>query len=478
MSPSQEERGRAPYPAAMQSAPAAPTIVWLRHDLRIADNAALTAAVRRGQPVVAIFILEDDERVSRPIGAAGRWWLHGSLSRLGDALARRGSQLLLRRGSAPDVLAEVIASSGADALYWNRRYGVGEREQDTAVKSMWRERGLDVRSFPGSVLNEPWTVHRGDGEPYAVFSAYWRAASQQPPPRPLPAPETLPAAPRGLPTDALDDWKLLPTSPDWAGGFRDTWAPGEDGAAARLEALAKDLPGYATHRNEPSLEATSRLSPHLRFGEISPAQIWHRLAGAPGAEAFLREVGWRDFNYSLLFAASDLAGSNLRPAFDDFPWQDPGEDALRRWQQGRTGFPLVDAGMRQLWHTGWMHNRVRMVTASFLIKNLLIDWRVGERWFWDTLVDSDPANNAANWQWVAGSGVDAAPFFRVFNPVLQAQKFDPDGTYVRAWVPELAEVPTERIFEPRDVPGYPAPMVDLKATRAAALAAFASISGS
>ena len=462
----------------MQSPTPAPTIVWLRHDLRVADNAALTAAARRGQPIVAIFILEDDERVSRPIGAAGRWWLHGSLTRLGDALTGLGSRLLLRRGSAPEILAEVIASTGADALYWNRRYGAGEREQDTVIKSTWRERGLDVRSFRGTVLAEPWTVRRADGEPYAVFSAYWRAASQQPPPLPLPAPDALPAAPEGLPSDDLAEWKLLPTSPDWAGGFRDTWIPGEESAAARLEAIAADLAGYATHRDEPSLDATSRLSPHLRFGEISPAQIWHRLVGAPGAEAFLREVGWRDFNYSLLFAAPDLAGSNLRPAFDAFPWQNPGEDALRRWQQGRTGFPLVDAGMRQLWHTGWMHNRVRMVTASFLIKNLLIDWRVGERWFWDTLVDSDPANNAANWQWVAGSGVDAAPFFRVFNPVLQAQKFDPHGTYVRTWVPELAEVPTDRIFEPRDVPGYPAPMVDLKSTRAAALAAFASISGS
>jgi deoxyribodipyrimidine photo-lyase len=356
------------------------------------------------------------------------------------------------------VIPSLVAETDAGAVYWNRRYGGAERRIDAALKASLRDEGLTVESFAASLLHEPWTVTTGAGSHYSVFTPFWRACLALPAPRaPLPSPRDVPGPRRTPASDELDDWGLLPTRPDWAGGLRDTWEPGEPAAHRRLSAfLHEDLPAYDRARDEPAAGATSLLSPRLRWGELSPFTVWHEAVGVDGAGGFLSEVGWREFAWHTLYHFPDLATKNLRPEFDAFPW--PGLDPahLEAWQHGETGVPLVDAGMRELWHTGFMHNRVRMVTASFLIKNLLIDWRLGEQWFWDTLVDADGASNPFNWQWVAGSGADAAPYFRVFNPELQATKFDRDGRYIDRWASDAPDTP----------------LVDLGETRKGALAAY------
>ncbi len=435
----------------------APTVVWLRDDLRLADNPALTAAAERGNPLVVVYVLDEVGSGIRPLGGASRWWLHHSLVALDASLRERGGSLVLRRGAASDVIPALVAELGAAAVHWNRRYAAS-RQIDAELKTRLRAEGVEVESHQGSLLFEPWSVRSGQGEPYKVFTPFWRAAREQSVRAPLPAPavEFATAA-----SDRLDDWGLLPTRPDWAAGLRDTWTPGEAAAHDRLAAFIETgLPLYH-RRDEPAAPATSRLSPHLRFGEISPFQVWDAAAGRhANSPKFLSELGWREFSWHILFHWPDLATANFRPAFDAFPWTQPSADDLAAWQRGRTGIPLVDAGMRELWHSGTMHNRVRMVAASLLVKNLLIDWRVGERWFWDTLVDADEANNPASWQWVAGSGADAAPYFRVFNPELQAAKFDPDSEYIRRWVPEFG------------TPDYPDPIVDLAASRRDALEAY------
>ncbi|TDN91461.1 deoxyribodipyrimidine photo-lyase [Microbacterium sp. BK668] len=440
-----------------------PSVVWFRDDLRLADNPALRAAVDRDEPVIGLYVLDEESPGIRPLGGAARWWLHGSLASLRDRLAERGGVLVLRRGPAEEAVREVVTDAGAGAVFWNRRYGGEEREIDTALKSSLRDEGVVVDSFAASVLFEPWTVRTGAGTHFSVFSPFWRACLALPSPRaPLPEPRSIPGPRRAPRSDDLDDWGLLPRHPDWAAGLRERWEPGEPAARSRLrEFLHDDLKGYAKARNEPAADSTSLLSPRLRWGELSPYQVWHEVAKAGGEGGrFLSELGWREFAWHTLFHVPDLATENLRREFDAFPWPPLDHSQLERWQQGRTGVPLVDAGMRELWHTGYMHNRVRMVAASFLIKNLLIDWRLGEQWFWDTLVDADGANNPFNWQWVAGSGADAAPYFRIFNPELQAGKFDPQGLYIRRWAPEYADA------DP------PQPVVDLKDTRKAALAAY------
>jgi deoxyribodipyrimidine photo-lyase len=343
-------------------------------------------------------------------------------------------------------------------VFWNRRYGGAEREIDASLKSSLRDEGLEVASFAASLLHEPWTVTTGSGTHYSVFTPFWRACLALPAPRaPLPEPRTVDGPARPPASDSLDDWELLPTHPDWAGGLRETWEPGEPAARRRLRHfLDEDLPHYDRARDEPSAGATSQLSPHLRWGEISPFTVYDEAVTVDGAGGFLSELGWREFAWHTLYHSPDLATQNLRREYDAFPWPRLRPTELAAWQRGETGIPLVDAGMRELWHTGFMHNRVRMVTASFLVKNLLIDWRQGEQWFWDTLVDADGANNPFNWQWVAGSGADAAPYFRVFNPELQAKKFDPQRLYINQWA---ADAPAE-------------PMVDLGETRKAALAAY------
>ncbi|RQR56306.1 deoxyribodipyrimidine photo-lyase [Burkholderia sp. Bp9125] len=481
----------------------APAIVWFRDDLRVTDHPALVRAVQSGRPLVCVYVHDTGAGAGRPPGGAANWWLHGSLRALDAALARHGGRLLLLSGDAQREIERVAHDTGAAAVYWNRRYAQPQRDADAALKAVLKARGLTVDSSNGSLLNEPWDVLTASGTPFQVYTAYWRAARRdREVAAPLPEPERIAFQPwpamlreRAVALDAL---ALRPHAPDWAAGLRAAWpAPDEAGAHRQLDAfLSSSLAAYADARDRPDLPATSRLSPYLRFGNLSPRQVWHaaRLhaqaggaACAAGADKFLGELGWREFNHALLYHFPALASANHRAQFDAMPWRsDP--DALRAWQRGLTGYPLVDAGMRELWTTGWMHNRVRMVVASFLVKHLLIDWRAGEAWFRDTLVDADPANNAANWQWVAGCGADAAPYFRIFNPVLQGRKFDPHGAYVRRWVPELAGLDDAAIHAPwaaspvqRAAAGvrlgtdYPAPLVDHDAARRRALDALAAL---
>jgi deoxyribodipyrimidine photo-lyase len=441
---------------------AAPTIVWLRDDLRLADNPALHAAVERGHPLVVVYVLDEVSHGIRPHGGASRWWLHHSLEALGAEVRKLGGHLVLRRGDALSELGSLVEETGADAVFWNRRYSAA-RDLDADLGHSLRERGLSVESFQANLMFEPWTISTAEGNPYRVFTPFWKACLSSAGPRePLPAPASISS--HKVESDTLDDWDLLPTKPDWASGFRERWTPGEASALATLEQFATgDLAEY-DRRDEPGLDATSHLSPHLRFGELSPFQVWHRLHGSLSPRArknrdgFLRQLVWREFNWNILFYSPELATKNFREEFDAFPWKKPEPEYLAAWKSGNTGIRLVDAGMRELWATGYMHNRVRLVAASFLIKNLLVDWRIGEQWFWDTLVDADEANNAGNWQWVAGSGADAAPYFRVFNPDLQASKFDPRGEYTSRWNPDDG-LATQ-------------PIVDLAETRRQALAAY------
>ena len=468
------------------------SIAWFRDDLRINDHPALLAAAHAGE-AVGLYVLDEESPGIRPLGAAAKWWLHHALTALQQDLAELGIPLVLLRGTSADTVRAFVQHTGATAIFWNRRYGGPERGADAAVKAWGQGAGVHAESFQGSLLHEPWTIRTGDDRPYQVFTPFWRAVSAMDFRAPLGRPDPVSAPPSGLPAgEELADWELLPRRPDWSAGLAAAWTPGEAaGLAALREFLAGPVREYDDGRNLPAQQGTSRLSPYLRWGHVSPFQVWHELRRArgtgPGPDVFGTEIGWREFCWHQLFHHPDLAERNLRPAFDGFPWdwtpgagpQTPpalrGEDApdtanpaadlapLDAWKAGLTGLPLVDAGMRQLWRTGWMHNRVRMVTASFLVKNLGIHWRTGEEWFWETLVDADPASNPANWQWVAGSGADAAPFFRIFNPQTQAKKFDPDGTYVAVWAPDAL------------APGYPEPVVDLAASRARALEAYESI---
>ena len=476
-----------------------PAIVWFRNDLRVADNPALDAAAKSGRPILPLYVLDETPGL-RALGDAQRWWLDGSLRSLTGQLAKLGLRLVLRRGPAASIIQELARATGAGAVFWNRRYDRPGRDRDQTLKADLKAADVAVESFNGSLLSEPWALKTGSGRHYQVFTPFWKALlADAVIEAPLAAPSgPLPTAP-APPSDDLADWRLTPTKPDWAGGLRENWTPGSDSAAALLwNFLSSGLSGYGEGRNRPDLPNTSRLSPHLHWGEISPRQVWRatkiHAAAHPGAEAdsmaFLRELGWRDFAHVLLFHADSLVDREIKPEFARFPWR-RWPEGLEAWKRGRTGYPIVDAGMRELWHTGWMHNRVRMIVASFLIKDLLADWREGERWFWDTLVDADPANNPASWQWVAGCGADAAPFFRIFNPVLQGEKFDPLGAYVRHWVPELAKLPNDLIHQPWRVnaaqsrvtgfkPGkdYPEPIVDHGEARDAALAALASLKSS
>jgi deoxyribodipyrimidine photo-lyase len=479
----------------MQTPTAGPIILWFRRDLRLADNPALAHAAAGGRPVIPVFILDTAEGL-RPLGGAGRWWLDRSLRALDEDLRGRGSRLILRRGAAGDVLAGLAAQTGAAEVCWNRLYEPQAAARDGRLETALKAQGVSVHSFNAALLNEPQGVQTGSGGGYQVFGAYWRTARARIGEINLaPAPRR-PAAPAAWPeSDDLDGWGLHPRAPDWSRGFAD-WVPGEAGAQAQLDRfLEAGLDDYDQARDRPGVDGTSRLSPHLHWGEIGPRQVWsavqtqahaHHGLGAD-ADRFLTELGWREFNHHLAWHRPDLLRRNIRPAFDDFPWRDDA-DGFAAWAHGQTGYPIVDAGMRQLWATGWMHNRVRMIVASFLVKDLLVDWRRGEAWFWDTLVDADAANNAGNWQWVAGCGADAAPFFRIFNPTAQGERFDPGGGYVRRWVPELKGLPDKLIHQPwsadpealaaakvRLGETYPRPIVDHAKARARALAAYAEI---
>jgi deoxyribodipyrimidine photo-lyase len=458
------------------------SIVWFRNDLRLADNPALIAALGSGHPVVPVYVLDEETDGVRLPGAAARWWLHHSLQSLDAFLHGVGSRLILRRGPAEQVIAALAAECDARTVYWNRVYDRGSRERDTRLKQALSQRGVAAESLKANLLFEPWEVKTLAGAPFKVFTAFWRACRSLPSPgQPLPAPKRLPAPAIWPASDRLAAWRLPPGAPDWSGGLGASWAPGEAGAIARLMAfLDEAMARYREARDMPAADATSRLSPHIAFGEISARRIWQAATArghSASTEKFLAELGWREFAYHLLFHFGDLGQRNFRPEFDAFPWSDD-RTAIEAWRRGRTGYPIVDAGMRQLWTTGWMHNRVRMIVASFLTKDLLIDWRVGEKWFWDTLVDADPANNAAGWQWVAGSGADAQPYFRIIKPVLQGEKVDPTGDYVRRWVPELAGLPAATIHRPWTAEPmlppeiYPDRIVDHAAARTRALEAF------
>jgi deoxyribodipyrimidine photo-lyase len=447
----------------------APALVWFRHDLRLADNPAMAAALERRSPVIPVFIWAPEEEGAWPPGAASRWWLGRSLAKLNADLENRGSRLTVRRGPTAEALKRLVAESGATAVFWNRRYEPAAVARDADVQLTLRRQGVLAESFNGSLLFEPSTIRNQSGQPFQVFTAFWRAclAKQTPPPSKN-APARL-AAPANWPASLnLSELELEPAV-DWASGFREVWEPGESGAARQLKRfLRQALAEYPVNRDVPGVAGTSRLSPHLHFGEISPGQVWRAALGMmsenPAAsQAYLRQIGWREFAYYVLHHHPESPQEPLRREFLAFPWrQDP--KGFRAWKRGATGYPLVDAGMRELWRTGWMHNRVRMVVASFLVKHLLIGWQEGAAWFWDTLVDADLANNTMGWQWVAGCGADAAPYFRIFNPSIQSGKFDPQGEYVGRWVPEL-ESGRE----------YPAPMVEHSAARERALEALASI---
>lgn len=483
----------------MTGSSASPLIVWFRDDLRLSDHPALHAAAQSGAPLICLYVLDEESSrrrtpPGRPIGSASRWWLAQSLRSLQGSLGTRGQSLILRRGLAAQVIADIAQEVRASAVHWIESdipvEAVAEREVAAALDR------IDVapHSFPSDLLVRPASLRNKEGRGLRVFTPFWkRVLSLGDPPQPLPAPKTLKAGPK-VATDDLASWNLEPTRPDWASGLRETWTPGEAAAQERLkDFLDNDIGAYASLRDRPDRDATSRLSPHLRFGEISPRQVWHaanfaaarKPAVSQGVGKFLSELGWREFSRHLLFDHPQLNERNLQSSFDAFPWRRDAK-ALRAWQRGLTGYPIVDAGMRELWHTGIMHNRVRMVVASFLVKHLLIDWRDGEAWFWDTLVDADPGSNPASWQWVAGSGADAAPYFRIFNPILQGEKFDPDGAYVSKWVPELARLPAKLIHQPWEATPmelaaagitlgktYPEPIVDHKAARTRALAAYA-----
>jgi len=465
-------------------------IVWFRRDLRLSDNTALAAAIKAHDAIIPLYIHAPDEEAPWAPGAASLWWLHQSLAALDAGLRKRGALLHLAKGPSLATLERLLKSTRADAVYWNRLYEPAVIARDARIKQALRDAGADARSFNAALLVEPWEIATGEDKPYKVFTPFWRKARASLEVRPTaPAQRKIAMAhvDGGLALDALG---LLP-SIDWAGGLRETWVPGEAGAAKLLHGFCADhLAYYAVERDIPSHAGTSRLSPHLHFGEVSPMQVAWTLqeaaasaGGSAGGEPYLREIGWREFSHHLLFHFPQTPHENLNPRFADFPWAEPDAHALRRWQRGKTGIPIVDAGMRQLWATGWMHNRVRMLVASLLTKNLRQHWSHGARWFWDTLVDADLANNTQGWQWTAGTGADAAPYFRVFNPATQGERFDAKGDYVRHWVPELRDFPQKLVHQPWLDPerlrrsGYAQPVVDLAASRAHALSAYKSVSG-
>lgn len=463
-------------------------IVWFRRDLRLADNPALDHARRAHAAVVPVFIWDPDAEGDWSPGAASRWWLHHALAHLDDRLRQRGSRLIIARGNTAAELERIGRAVGAEAVYWNRLYEPAYVGRDQTLKRQLLDSGVSARSFGGSLLFEPWHLLKADDSPYLVFTPFWKQMQKRwtpmlaaPEPRELSAPERWPA------TLKLSELALLPAS-SWASGFESRWTPGELAARTRLERFVGEaVEHYQSARDRPDRHGSSRLSPHLHFGELSPAQVVRALDDAgelpqgQGRWSFLREIAWREFSSHLLFHFPTLPDEPLKDQFSAFPWRVQADYAgdLRAWQQGCTGIPMVDAGMRELWQTGWMHNRVRMIVASFLTKNLLIPWQEGAKWFWDTLVDADLANNSAGWQWTAGCGADAAPFFRVFNPVLQGEKFDPEGAYVRRWVPELSGRSAKRLHQARESSerglDYPSARVDLKGSRERALAAYAEI---
>ena len=461
-------------------------LVWYHLDLRVGDHPALHAAVAEADYVVPVFIWAPEEAGAGAPGAARRWWLHHSLTALAAEFQKAGAPLIIRQGPSLETLRSLIHETNADAVYWHQRYEPEVAQRDDGIQEALAAEGIACNVYEGTLLHNPDQIRTNAGDPYKVFTPFWKKlCAQLDVSLPLPAPTLKPYDPT-LDSEGLDALELLPNI-DWAGGLRATWMPGEAGGHARLATFLDQAPGYLEQRNIPSTEGTSRLSPYLCHGEVSARQIWHAMrAHHPGPlfdDGYLREIAWREFAYHVLFHFPHTIHQPLKPKYSHFPWRDD-PAFLAAWQRGRTGFPIVDAGMRQLWHTGWMHNRVRMIVASFLTKDGLVPWQAGAAWFWDTLVDADLASNTMGWQWAAGCGADAQPFFRIFNPTSQGQKFDQSGTYVRAWVSEIASLPSKELHHPWTIPAmllatagvtlgetYPAPLVDHSAARKRALEA-------
>ena len=479
----------------------AKALVWFRNDLRLTDNPALFNALSACSYIVPIFIYTPEEECAWPPGAASLWWLHYSLTELTASLAKTGTKLIIRKGLAAKTLSKMAQDIGAEAVFYNRRYEPWAREQEQQVDDELNKENIEINSYNANLLFTPEQILNKSETPFKVFTPYWNKLSSLPPPeKPLPKPRSINKLATAIKLSKIKslevkDLKLLPNI-DWARGIRETWQPGEKGAQAALrEFIATGLANYSQGRDRPALSAVSRLSPYLHFGEISPRTIWHAIKQhslfetkiSSASDHYLRELAWREFAHYLLYYFPQTTDKPLRPEFNKFPWSN-NKKYLNAWRRGLTGYPIVDAGMRELWHTGWMHNRVRMIVASFLVKDLLISWQEGAKWFWDTLVDADLANNTLGWQWTAGCGADAAPYFRIFNPVLQGEKFDPDGTYVRHWIPELKNISSKWIHSPWLAPAeqltaagiklginYPYPIVDHHLARQRSLSAFAGI---
>lgn len=475
---------------------ASSTLLWFRQDLRLSDNSALQAALQRGGPILPIYLWDEAAEGRWAPGAASRWWLHHSLTALQASLRAVGSDLLIRRGDSRANLLKLIEETGAEAVYWNRRYEPAIMARDAEIKATLKDKGLDVQSFSSALLFEPQTIKNKQGGPFQVFTPYWRHCLSLPVAEPVGrVVKTLPAPAAWPKSLAVDELELRPRR-RWDLGIEATWVPGEAAGRKQLQKFVKSVEHYADRRDIPAADASSRLSPYLHYGEVGPRQVWAAVKALshesgvfpanPGVQKFLAELGWREFAYHLLYYFPKTPDSPLREEFSRFPWvADEGGALFKRWRSGQTGYPIVDAGLRDLWETGWMPNRLRMIVGSFLVKHLRLPWQAGAAWFWDTLVDADLANNTLGWQWIAGCGADASPYFRIFAPVLQGQKFDPDGHYVRRWVPELAQLPNESLHAPWEAPAavlaragvqlgvnYPSPMVDHRAARDAALAAY------
>lgn len=461
----------------------------MRRDLRLNDHPPLVAACKRGAPIIPLYIYDTfTPEIEKP-GSANQWWLHQSLKALDKTLRQNGSKLILRQGPTLDVLNEMAKETQAGAIYFHNSCLPGEAALENDIAALCHSRSIECRRFKGELLFPPSAIKTGNATPYKVFTPFWRACqAQQQPTAPLPKPSHISAPAQFPKSDKLDSWQLEPKHPNWALKFKDHWQPGEEGAQKVLNQFCKtSLKGYQKAREFPAIKGSSQLSPYLQNGEISIRTCWHRLKGSPHAEPFLRQLVWREFCYHLISHWPNLTSQPFKEEFKAFPWHQ-NESYIKLWQQGQTGYPIIDAGMRELWQTGWMHNRVRMIVGSFLVKNLMQHWHVGASWFFDTLLDADSANNSCNWQWVAGSGADAAPYFRIFNPVTQSSKFDKDGIYIRRYVPELAKLATKYIHDPTNAPKealekagislgktYPKAIIDLKTSRKTALEAYKMI---
>ena len=472
-----------------------PTLLWFRQDLRLNDNSALAAALEVGAPVIPVFIWSPDEEDGWAPGGASRWWLHQALLSLSASLAERGLKLIIRKGSSLEVLQDLIKETGAHSVFWNRRYAGAHRAVDMEVKRELRAAGVAVQSFNSALLNEPHTVAAGGGQPYKVYTPYWKKVNAREIEAPvLPNLDAWKQAEHWPDSISVDDLQLMPTL-SWHEEMAKQWKVSEAAAEEQLEHFVDEaIANYQVDRDRPDFDGTSSLSPYLAWGLIGPRQVVAQLRARcdlteEGPLVYLKEIYWREFAYNVLYHFPDTPNAPLRHEYSNFPWEED-LDTLRSWQRGQTGYPIVDAGMRQLWKTGWMHNRVRMIVSSLLVKHLLQDWHSGARWFWDTLIDADLASNTLGWQWSGGCGADAAPYFRVFNPIIQGQKFDPDGAYVRRYVPELGKMPAKYIHTPWEAPDeildyagieigkdYPAPIIDHQAGRNRALAALKKFKG-